>query len=97
MLMVNYFNVQTIQACLDEYMIRMGKTKIDEIEANHELERAGLMADDAEYPGEPLREFLGQLRDTNSLPKNITLLNSVWAIRHSRTNAKSLLIFKDYS
>ena len=67
--MVNYFNVQTIQACLDEYMIRMGKTKIDEIEANHELERAGLMADDAEYPGEPLREFLGQLRDTNSLPK----------------------------
>jgi hypothetical protein len=97
MLMVNYFNVQTIQACLDDYLIRTGKTKIGEIEANHELERAGLMADDTEHPGEPLRIFLEQLRDTNSLPKNITLINSAWAIRHSKTNAKSLLIFNEYA
>lgn len=95
--MINYCNVQTIQACLDDYMIRKGKTKIGEIEANHELERAGLMVDDLEHPGEPLREFLRQLRDSNSLPKNIFQINSTWVIMHSMTNARSHIIFNDYS
>lgn len=94
--MVNYVNVQMIQNCLDDYMLRIGKVEISEIEANRELERAGLMQDDVVRPGEPLREFLGKLRDTNLLPKNISQMHSVWAIRHSKAVAKLHQILKNY-
>ena len=69
--MFNSPNVQQIQSCLDAYMMRVGKIEISDIEANHELERAGVMIDDLVYPGEPLRAFLRKLRDSNLLPKNI--------------------------
>lgn len=49
--MVNCLNVQTIQDCLDDYMLRIGKMEIGVIEANHELERAGIMKDDLVSPG----------------------------------------------
>ena len=90
------FNVQTILSCLDDYMMRIGKTRISDIEANHELARAGVMEDDSVYPGEPLRAFLRGLRDTNMLPKNIHLQHSSWSISHSKTNAKTLQIFNGY-
>lgn len=95
-LMINYLNVQTIQSCLDDYMTRKGKVVINEIEANRELERAGIMNDDVVYPGEPLREFLRKLRDSNLLPRNISQLQSMWAIRHSKAVAKLHQIFKNY-
>lgn len=94
--MVNYLNVQTIQSCLDDYMSRIGKVEIGDIEANRELARVGLLGDDAVYPGEPLREFLRKLRDSNLLPKNIRQFNCVWAIRHSKAIAKVQQIFKQY-
>lgn len=94
--MFNSPNVQQIQSCLDAYMLRVGKIEINDIEANHELERAGVMIDDLVYPGEPLRAFLRKLRDSNLLPKNIRLQNSVWAIKHSKLNAKMQMIFKQY-
>lgn len=95
-LMVNYLNVQTIQSCLDDYMLRIGKVEISDIEANRELARVGLLHDDTVYPGEPLREFLRKLRDSNLLPKNIRQLNCVWSIKHSKAMAKMQQIFKQY-
>ncbi|MGN0220560.1 MAG: hypothetical protein ACI4BA_00345 [Prevotella sp.] len=77
-------------------MIRQGKVEINEIEANRELERAGVMNDDVVYPGEPLRVFLRKLRDSNQLPCNISQLQSMWAIKHSKTVAKLHQIFKNY-
>lgn len=94
--MFNSPNVQQIQSCLDAYMMRVGKIEISDSEANHELERAGVMIDDLVYPGEPLRAFLRKLRDSNLLPKNIRQQNSVWAIKHSKLNAKMQMIFKQY-
>lgn len=94
--MFNSPNVQQIQSCLDAYMMRVGKIEISDIEANHELERAGVMIDDLVYPGEPLRAFLRKLRDSNLLPKNIRQQNLVWAIKHSKLNAKMQMIFKQY-
>lgn len=94
--MVNCLNVQTIQDCLDDYMLRIGKMEIGVIEANHELERAGIMKDDLVSPGKPLREFLGKLRDTNLLPRNISQLYSVWSIKHSKTVTKLHQILKNY-
>lgn len=94
--MINCINVQTVQDCLDNYMLRIGKVEIDDMEANRELERAGIMDDNVVYPGEPLREFLRNLRDTNLLPKNISQMNSAWAIKHSRVVAKVHQILKNY-
>ena len=51
-------NYQHLLHCIDEYMERRGKHEIDEMEANSELERQGLLADDQREPGRPLREFL---------------------------------------
>lgn len=95
-LMINCLSVKQIQSCLDAYMMRIGKIEISDIEANHELERVGIMCDDVVYPGEPLREFLRKLRDSNLLPKNIRQQNSVWAIKHSKLNTKVQEIFKQY-
>ncbi|NPD91799.1 hypothetical protein [Xylanibacter muris] len=75
-------------------MLRTGKVEIDEIEANKELERAGLMSDDNSKPGRPLREFLSALRDANKLPQNIRQLYGAWKIKHSKTIAKVLQIFQ---
>lgn len=81
-------NVQTIQNCLDNYMLQRGKVEIGDIEANHELERAGIMKDDQTRPGEPLRDFLCKLRDANLLPQNFKQLQGLWTIKHSKTMAK---------
>ena len=94
--MVNNPTVQMIQTCLDDYMSRIGKIEINEIEANRELERAGLMEDDVRSPGEPLRVFLRKLRDTNLLPRNIRQIQSIWAIKHSKVVAKLQQILKNY-
>ena len=69
--MFNNTNVQSVQHCLDAYLQRIGKVEIDEIEANQELARAGVLADDQKHPGNPLREFLSKLRDSNKHSKSI--------------------------
>ena len=94
--MTNYlnFNVSAIFNDLDDYMLRVGKLEIDEIEANHELDCKGLLKDDQKQPGEPLRTLLKRLRDTNLLPQGVCHLYGTWRIRHSKTSAKMLLIFQ---
>ena len=87
-------NLSIIQGCLDNYMLKMGKVEINEIEANNELARAGLMEDDQSRPGRPLREYLCSLRDTNLLPQNIKQLQGLWRIRHSNTVMKVLQILQ---
>lgn len=78
-----------IQTCLDKYMLAQGKTEISEIEANMELARAGVLNDSQPSPGEPLREMLKALRDTNLLPQNIRQKYGSWFIALSSTIAKS--------
>lgn len=90
--MFNNSNVLSIQHCLDAYMTRMGKAEINEIEANRELERAGLLADDQRHPGTPLREELCRLRDANRLPQNMRQLFGSWKIKHSKSIMKMLQI-----
>jgi len=77
-------NYQQLLHCIDEYMERRGKHEIDEMEANSELERQGLLADDQREPGRPLREFLVKLRDANLLPRNIKQSMGSWRIKNSR-------------
>ena len=72
----------------------MGKVEINEIEANNELARAGLMEDDQSRPGRPLREYLISLRDTNLLPQNIKQLQGLWKIKHSKTVMRVLQILQ---
>lgn len=85
-------NVQKIQHCLDSYLQRVGKVEINEIEANRELERAGLLADDQCHPGTPLREELCRLRDANKLPQNMRQLFGSWKIKHSRSIMRMMQI-----
>ena len=92
--MFNKSNVLSIQHCLDAYMQRMGKVEIDEIEANHELERAGVMADDQKHPGSPLREELCRLRDANALPQNVKQKYGAWKIKHSKSVMKVIQILQ---
>lgn len=73
---------------LDDYMIRSGKDEINEMEANRELAKAGLMEDEQAHPGKPLREWLCSLRDSNILPQNIRQRYGAWRIRISGTVAK---------
>lgn len=73
---------------LDEYMILSGKEEINEMEANRELAKAGVLADEARHPGQPLRDILSELRDTNSLPQNIRQRYGAWKIKISGTVAK---------
>ncbi len=93
-LMDNTDNLQTLQKCLDEYMIRTGRHEIDEIEANLALSRVGLLKDEDQHPGRPLREILTRLRDTNHLPQNIRQIYGMWKIRLSSTMAKFPLILQ---
>lgn len=90
--MFNNSNVQSIQHCLDAYLQRIGKVEINEIEANRELERAGVLADDHSHPGTPLREELCRLRDTNKLPQNMRQLFGSWKIKHSKSIMKMMQI-----
>ena len=73
---------------LDEYMIRSGKDEINEMEANQELARIGMLEDEASHPGRPLREMLIKLRDSNHLPQNIRQRYGAWKIRISSTVAR---------
>lgn len=73
---------------LDAYMIRSGKEEINEMEANRELAKAGVLDDEASHPGKPLREILSKLRDANLLPQNIRQRYGAWKIRISGTVAK---------
>ena len=73
---------------LDDYMIRSGKDEINEMEANRELAKAGLIEDELAHPGKPLREWLCSLRDSNILPQNIRQRYGAWRIRISGTVAK---------
>lgn len=73
---------------LDEYMIRSGKDEINEMEANRELAKAGMLEDETSHPGRPLRELLNKLRDSNLLPQNICQRYGAWKIRISSTVAR---------
>lgn len=73
-----------LQHCLDSYMELRGKKEIDEMEANSELARQGLLEDDQAHPGRPLRELLSRLRDSNLLPRNVKQVFGAWKIKHSR-------------
>lgn len=73
-----------LQHCLDCYMELRGKQEIDEMEANSELARQGLLEDDQAHPGRPLRELLSRLRDSNMLPRNVKQVFGAWKIKHSR-------------
>lgn len=44
-------NISGVIKVLDEYMIRSGKEEINEMEANRELAKAGLLADEQAHPG----------------------------------------------
>lgn len=94
--MNNYLNlnVSAIFRDLDDYMLKTGKLEIDTIEANHELERKGLLNDDLTQPGEPLRLLLNKLRDMDVLPQGACMMYGNWKIRHSKTIAKVLTIFQ---
>ena len=86
--------LETIQHCLDEYMIHQGKHEIDEIEANSALANAGVLNDEDPSPGRPLREILMRLRDTNRLPQNIMHRYGMWKIRISNSIAKMPLVYQ---
>lgn len=86
--MVENKTFSTIQICLDKYMLANGKTEINDIEANMELARAGVLNDSQPSPGKPLREMLKALRDTNLLPQNIRQKYGIWFIKLSSTMAK---------
>ena len=38
---------------LDDYMIRSGKDEINEMEANQELAKVGMLEDEVSHPGKP--------------------------------------------
>lgn len=86
--MTDFKQIQRFQDCLDKYMMRTGKKEINDMEANSELARAGLLEDYPPHPGRPLREILTSLRDSNLLPQNIRPLYGQWRIRLSGTIAK---------
>lgn len=90
--MIDFKNFSTIQACLDEYMSLAGKNEINDMEANRELARAGLLDDSLPNPGKPLRLLLAGLRDANLLPQNIRQIYGTWVIRLSTTIAKCPLV-----
>lgn len=90
--MIDIEKIKKAIKCLDEYMIRQGKNEIDEMEANHELERMGMLEDEKENPGRPLRVILRKLRDTNLLPCNIHQIYGSWRIRKSKTISRQEII-----
>ena len=90
--MVDFKNFSAILSCLDDYMVDKGKKEINDMEANMELARAGLLKDSQPNPGSPLRDLLMKLRDANLLPQNIRQKYGMWTIKLSKTMAKSPLI-----
>lgn len=92
MAMIDLKKFSAIQTCLDEYMSHIGKNEINDMEANRELARAGLLDDSQPYPGKPLRNLLAGLRDFNLLPPNIRQKYGTWVIKLSTTIAKCPLV-----
>ncbi len=90
--MVDFKKFSAIQTCLDEYMSLIGKNEINDMEANRELARVGLLNDSQPNPGKPLRNLLAGLRDSNLLPQNIRQIYGTWVIKLSTTIAKLPLI-----
>lgn len=90
--MKNLEKLKTITRCLDAYMKRVGKDEINDMEANKELARTGVMEDECSHPGRPLRELLAVLRDTNMLPENIRMKYGTWRIKLSGIMAKDPLV-----
>lgn len=86
--MVDFKKFSAILSCLDEYMLLKGKKEINDMEANMELERVGLLNDSQPNPGSPLRNLLTSLRDSNLLPQNIRQAYGAWKIKLSGTIAK---------
>lgn len=91
--MISTEKFQRFVRCIDDYMIHSGKREINEMEANQELNRAGMLGDEASNPGEPLRKVLCELRDANLLPRNITQKYGSWKIKISGTIVKGETIF----
>lgn len=69
-------------------MLHKGKKEINDMEANQELARVGLLNDSTPNPGKPLRKVLTALRDTNLLPQNIRQMYGSWVIKASATMAR---------
>lgn len=90
--MVDFKNFSAILSCLDNYMVLKGKKEIDDMEANRELARVGLLKDSQPNPGSPLRDLLVKMRDSNVLPQNIRQRYGAWIIKSSKSIAKSPLI-----
>lgn len=90
--MVDFKKFSAILSCLDDYMVLKGKKEINDMEANMELDRVGLLKDSQPSPGSPLRDLLIKLRDANLLPQNIKQVCGVWTIKLSSTMAKIPLI-----
>ena len=90
--MVDFKNFSAILSCLDDYMVLKGKKEIGDMEANRELDRAGLLQDSQPSPGSPLRNLLTSMRDSNSLPQNIRQAYGMWTIKLSKTMAKFPLV-----
>lgn len=82
--MLHISDLKAVLASLDSYMLRHGKQEISDLEASQELCRSGIMVDDNEKPGKPLREFFRSLRDSNALPTNIRQRCGAWYIRLSK-------------
>ncbi len=90
--MVDFKNFSAILSCLDDYMVLKGKKEINDMEANRELDRAGLLKDSQPNPGSPLRDLLIKMRDSNILPQNIRQAYGTWTIKLSKTMAKLPLV-----
>lgn len=90
--MVDFKNFSAILSCLDDYMVLKGKKEINDMEANRELARVGLLKDSQPNPGSPLRDLLIKMRDSNILPQNIRQVYGTWTIKLSKTIAKLPLV-----
>ena len=90
--MVDFKNFSAILSCLDDYMVLKGKKEINDMEANRELDRAGLLKDSQPNPGSPWRDLLIKMRDSNILPQNIRQAYGTWTIKLSKTMAKLPLV-----
>lgn len=73
-------------------MLLKGKREINDMEANQELARVGLLNDSTPNPGGPLRKVLIALRDANLLPQNIRQMYGSWVIKNSTTMARSPMV-----
>ncbi len=61
-------NINDIIQCLDNYMINNGLTSIDAPKANAVLARNGLLGDNCQRPGKPLRDLLRTGRLPHAYP-----------------------------